>query len=198
MLFEMPPISRRSLLALSSGFWALSALPGLSQTGAPLLDPTPSCAADHAATPATSAGPFFTPDSPRRDDITDGRYPDRELVVGGYVLDRACQPVGGALIEVWQADPDGAYDHDGFHLRGHQYSAQDGRWMIRTVKPGPYRPRARHIHLRVQRPGGTVLTTQMFFPDDPTQADDRQFDARLLPAAFDAERRQARMDIVLA
>lgn len=193
--------SRRTLLAASSsaaGLWALSSLPGLGQTDTPLLDPTPSCASGYEATPSTSAGPCFTPDSPRRDDITDGRYPGQELVVGGYILDRTCNPISGELIEVWQADPDGDYDLQGFHLRGHQYSVDNGRWIIWTVTSAPYGPRARHIPLRVQRPGGAVLTTQMFFPDDPTQDRDRQFDARLLPLAFDAKMRQARMDIVLA
>ncbi|MBR9822548.1 MAG: intradiol ring-cleavage dioxygenase [Rhodobacteraceae bacterium] len=191
-------MSRRTLLGVSAGAagaWALwRPLPGGAQTA---LEPTPACGSDHAPTPSSNEGPFFSPDSPERADITEGRFAGQDLLVGGYVLDTACRPVAGALVEIWQADPGGDYDNRGNLLRGHQYSDAAGRWLFTSVLPGPYGRRARHVHLKVQRPGGEVLTTQMFFPGDPAQAGDSQFNPRLLAELSSDQPHSARMDIVL-
>ncbi|UES60148.1 hypothetical protein GFK91_30890 (plasmid) [Roseibium aggregatum] len=94
---------------------------------------------------------------------------------------------------------DGRYDNDGYHLRGHRLSAVDGSWRFETVLPATYPPRSRHIHLKVQRPGSKMLTTQMFFPGDPEHARDRQFDSRLLmQTACEDGHLIGRFDLVLA
>lgn len=190
-------ISRRVLLTASAGaagLWVIR--PQLANAQTP-LSLTPSCVDRGEPTPPATQGPFFRPNSPERTNIRDGRYDDRELIIGGFVLDQTCQPISDVLIEIWQADPAGNYDTNGYHLRGHQYTAADGRWLFSTVKPGPYQPRARHIHFKVQRPHGEVLTTQMFFPGDPAHLHDRQFDSRLVAAMVDPRYGPARMDIVL-
>ena len=38
----------------------------------------------------------------------------------------------------------------------------------------------RHFHLKVQRPGAEVLTTQLYFPGEPYNERDRIFNAALL------------------
>ena len=195
--YRRSTMSRRTLLVASSGAAGLWALTPRLAGAQSLLSTTPSCTDTTEPTPRATQGPYFSPDSPERSNIREGRYDDQELMVGGYILDQSCRPIPGALIEIWQADPDGNYDTAGNHLRGHQITAADGRWIFSTVMPGPYRPRARHIHLKVQRRNGEVLTTQMFFPGDPTHAQDRQFDPRLVAAMVDAPYTQARMDIVL-
>lgn len=63
--------------------------------------------------------------------------------------------------------------------------------------PGLYPGRTRHYHLRAQREGGAVLTTQLYFPGEPGNARDRIFDPRLL-LAIDARARLGRYDLVLA
>jgi protocatechuate 3,4-dioxygenase beta subunit len=57
---------------------------------------------------------------------------------------------------------------------------ENGWYAIETVIPGLYPGRTRHIHVKVQAPGGPVLTTQLFFPDESGNARDRIFDSRLL------------------
>lgn len=142
---------------------------------------TASCADnDDEVTPAQNEGPYFSPNSPFRQDFTeDGTGGDR-LVIGGSVLDAACQPVPKAMIELWHADADGTYDNEGYRYRGHTLSDDQGRWWFSTIVPGLYPGRTRHYHLKVQRPGGETLTTQLYFPDEEQNKQDRIFNPRLL------------------
>jgi protocatechuate 3,4-dioxygenase beta subunit len=41
-----------------------------------------------------------------------------------------------------------------------------GRYRLETNLPPPYMGRPRHIHVKAQRPGGKVLTTQLYFPGE--------------------------------
>lgn len=64
--------------------------------------------------------------------------------------------------------------------------------------PGLYPGRTRHSHVKVQAPGGPVLTTQLYFPDEPRNQTDRIFRPELLLDVQDgADGRQARFDFVL-
>ncbi|MBK7218328.1 MAG: hypothetical protein IPH95_15060 [Candidatus Promineofilum sp.] len=114
------------------------------------------------------------------------------LLITGYVLDANCAPIPGAWLDFWQADADGVYDTGSFRLRGHQFSDADGRFRLDTILPGPADGRPRHLAVKVQAPGGPVLTTQLFFPDDLANATDAAFRPELLltqtgdgTAAFD-------------
>ena len=89
------------------------------------------------------------------------------LVLSGFVLTTDCKPLPGALLDFWQADAKGNYDNDGFRLRGHVLADAQGRYRVETIMPGAYPGRTRHIHVKVQPPGGRVLTTQLYFPDEP-------------------------------
>jgi protocatechuate 3,4-dioxygenase beta subunit len=101
-----------------------------------------------------------------------------ELV--GFVLSRACKPLAGALLDFWQADDRGRYDNSGFRLRGHQFADAEGRYRLRSVVPGIYVGRTRHIHVKVQPAGGHVLTTQLYFPGEPQNRSDSLFRRQLL------------------
>ena len=191
--------SRREILHVLAVGAGLSAAP-VAALGKPVrLDPTPSCADEGEATPAATRGPYFRPGSPERADVTGGRAEGTPLLVGGRVLGRDCRPVARALVDLWQADDSGRYDTSGNHLRGHQYTDEGGRWAFATIVPAPYTFRSMHIHVRVQRPGGAVLTTQLFFPGDPGHDRDPQFDPRLvLTLSRESGTRRGRFDFVLA
>jgi protocatechuate 3,4-dioxygenase beta subunit len=96
------------------------------------------------------------------------------------VVDTQCRPVRGALLDFWQADAAGQYDNEGYRLRGHQFADGRGRFALRTVVPGLYPGRTRHIHVKVQRPHGKILTTQLYFPGEPRNRTDGIFDNSLL------------------
>ena len=165
-----------------------------STQGSTQLDPTPACD-DHGATPEQTEGPYFKPSSPERNDLLEDGVNGDRLVVGGTVLGTDCKPIGNALLDFWQADGDGEYDNDGFRLRGHQFTDSRGRFTLTTVVPGLYPGRTRHIHVKVQKRDGDVLTTQLYFPDEPQNASDGIFDEALL---LDVKGSRARYDFVLA
>jgi protocatechuate 3,4-dioxygenase beta subunit len=122
-------------------------------------------------TPRQTEGPFFTPKSPQRTSLLEGGEKTR-LVLVGTVLTTGCAPVARALVDFWQADDAGRYDNEGFRLRGHQFTDAQGRYRLETVVPGLYPGRTRHIHVKVQPPGGRILTTQVYFPGDPANRRD--------------------------
>jgi protocatechuate 3,4-dioxygenase beta subunit len=165
---------------------------GTDRTG---LEPTPTCEDGDEPSPEQTEGPFYTPDTPRRRNLVEEGVEGEPLVVAGAVLDTRCRPIGGALLDFWQADGNGEYDNEGFRLRGHQFADARGRFRLSTVIPGPYSGRTRHIHVKVQPRGGEVLTTQLYFPNEPANAADGIFDERLV---MDVRGQRARFDFVLA
>jgi protocatechuate 3,4-dioxygenase beta subunit len=147
------------------------------------LQLTPACVDDDDVelTPAQTEGPYFTPNSPERTSLLEPDMAGTPLTVTGYVLSTGCQPVAGALLDVWHADDSGEYDNVGYRLRGHQFTDSAGRYTLETIVPGLYTGRTRHIHLKVQAPNAPVLTTQLYFPADAARnARDGIYSADLL------------------
>jgi protocatechuate 3,4-dioxygenase beta subunit len=145
--------------------------------GAAVRAATPACG---ETTEPQGAGPFFKPRSPERTSLMEPGLKGTPVAIGGRVLTTACVPVALALLDFWQADEDGDYDTAGFRLRGHQFTDAAGRFHLETILPAAYSGRTRHIHVNVQAPGGRILTTQLYFPGEPTNARDGQFSPRLL------------------
>jgi protocatechuate 3,4-dioxygenase beta subunit len=168
--------------------------PKSEATTAGALEPTPACDDGDEATPEQTEGPYFTPDSPERAAITDGSA-GTALVVTGLVLGADCEPLAGALLDFWQANDDGEYDNSGYTLRGHQFTDEKGRYRLETIVPGLYTGRTRHIHVKAQPEDGAVLTTQLYFPDEPQNESDGIFDEALV---MDVKGSRARYDFVLA
>ena len=100
---------------------------------------------DALATPATVLGPFHIEGSPEfgfGGDMSDG-VPGTPLVLHGTVRDLAGNPVGGVVLDVWQADTEGAYesqvaDIDEARLRAKYTTREDGSYCIRTIAPKGY------------------------------------------------------------
>ncbi|MEV0715333.1 protocatechuate 3,4-dioxygenase subunit alpha [Asanoa sp. NPDC050611] len=140
-------------------------------------------------TPSQTVGPFFALGLPfdggplAVDAGTPGAFWLR-----GVVLDGSGEPVPDALIETWQADPEGRFDHPddprgavataGF--RGFARCPTDtaGRYAIRTVRPGPVPGpdgalQAPHIDVSVLARGLLDrVVTRIYFPDSAANADD--------------------------
>ena len=143
------------------------------------LPPTPACRDGDDVTPSQTAGPFFKPSSPERLDLLETGMAGQKIELVGFVLSRGCKPLAGVLIDAWQADDKGRYDNSGFRLRGHQFTDADGRYRLKTIVPGNYDGRTRHIHVKVQARGGSVLTTQLYFPGEPKNRSDSLFRSEL-------------------
>jgi protocatechuate 3,4-dioxygenase beta subunit len=167
-------VSRRRVLAglvalpLGAALVRLVSAPARAETGT--LAATPAC--DDDPTPKQTEGPYWTPDSPERNDFTADGAPGVPMTLTGTVVDTACRPIPGALLDFWQCDGRGAYDNEGYKLRGHQFTDGSGAFRLTTVKPGLYPGRTRHFHVKVRPPGGEVLTTQLYFPGEPANKTD--------------------------
>jgi protocatechuate 3,4-dioxygenase, alpha subunit len=121
-------------------------------------------------------------------------WPDGELAVApgtpgavmisGRLLDGAGQPVPDGVIETWQADPGGRFDHPddprgarssdvpGFRGFARACSGPDGVWRLWTLRPGPLPApdgglQAPHLDVSVMARGLLDrIVTRIYFPED--------------------------------
>lgn len=147
-----------------------------------------------ARTPELILGPFYPADrvAPRTGTLfTSGSDPSNvgadPILLSVTVMDEGGDALDGVRAECWQANASGRYRHeldggpapldpcfDGFAT---QMTDAGGRLCFRTVKPGAYltplgETRAPHIHFQVTD-GARRLVTQMFFPGEPLNEQDR-------------------------
>ena len=200
-------LTRRRLLALGLavpplGIALARAESLLDVTGAAAapLQATPACDDGDEPTAELTEGPYFSSGSPQRRSLLTRGLRGTRLTITGYVLTTACKPIRRAKLDFWQADAAGEYDNHGYRLRGHQFTDAAGRYRLATIVPGLYTGRTKHIHVKVQRPGGEVLTTQLFFPGVSANRGDRLYESDLLLRRWRraSARRTARFDFVLA
>jgi len=172
------PTRRDLILAAALAAGGLSfAETALAQQGLP---PTPKCKDGDEPTAAQTEGPFYKPSSPQRADLREPGLGGRAVVLTGLVLTRRCRPVARALVDLWHADDKGDYDNRGFRCRGHVLTDEAGRYQFRTIMPALYPGRTRHYHVKVASAGRSLLTTQLYFPNEPGNARDGLFQRALL------------------
>jgi protocatechuate 3,4-dioxygenase beta subunit len=117
------------------------------------------------------------------------------------VVDEDGTPVGGAVVEIWQANAAGRYVHPNdddhapvdpnFYGAARLLTDAAGTLELRTVKPGAYPVPGRdawwrppHIHFSLfGRVWLSRLVTQMYFPGEPLNEQDRILNAVPDPAA---------------
>ncbi len=180
-------------------------VPGYRSTGLRhpkrLLHPVP-------ATVTETTGPQFSPKLfPPSVDLTSNTTGQAALgeriIVAGTITDEDGRPVPHTMVEIWQANATGRYDHSGdqhdapldpnFHGAGRVFTDGEGRYRFVTIRPGAY-PwpnhhnawRPNHIHFSFFGPAfATRLITQMYFPGDPLLPIDPIFNGVSDPAARD-------------
>ena len=186
--------SRRQFLINSSlGALSLGLLPALSKAASPQSE-----AASENCNPTTNdyygQGPFYTAGAPM---LSEGMLAANDeagtrIRISGRVMNLDCtEAIPNAEIDIWHANDAGAYDNEGFLLRGKVLSNAQGFYMFETIQPGLYlngdQFRPSHIHIKVTPPGFDTLTTQIYFAGDPHIADDAA--ASITSGAFDASYR---------
>lgn len=148
-----------------------------------VLPPSPGCGGPDV-TESQIEGPFYTPSTPLRTDLREQATVGTPLVIKGRVLSTDCRPITGAVLDIWSCDGAGVYDNHGFNLRGHQFTDSQGTFRVETVKPGDYHQfgahRTPHVHMKVQGPETSLLTTQLYFPGEPLNAQDSLFNEALV------------------
>jgi protocatechuate 3,4-dioxygenase beta subunit len=162
------------------------------------LAPTRSCHDGDEPTVRQTEGPFFKPRSPKRGDLREPGSGGHPFELSGFVLTRSCRPLGRAVVDLWHADEKGEYDNIGFRYRGHVITGSDGTFRFRTIVPALYSGRTRHYHVKVQAPASHLLTTQLYFPNEPANLRDGLFQRELLMRVADAgDDLAGRFDFVL-
>ncbi len=134
-----------------------------------------------------------------RNGRTTGKPMGERIIVTGRVLDEHGRPQPNTLVEIWQCNAAGRYNHPldqhdapldpNFFGAGRCVTDGEGRYRFLSIKPGAY-PwgnhfnawRPPHIHYSLFGPGfATRIVTQMFFPGDPLLALDPIYQS--VPAA---------------
>jgi catechol 1,2-dioxygenase len=149
-------------------------------------------------------GPFYRANAPQRkrgasiaSDDTDGE----RVRISGRVYDLTTRaPIGGAVLDVWQAATNGFYENQDptqpdYNLRGRFQTDNDGTFELVALLPTPYpvpidgpvgellrlakrQPnRPAHIHFIVSAPNYECLITQVFRSGDPIIDEDPVFSA---------------------
>lgn len=156
----------------------------LAAAGASLVLSRAANAVGLLATPGQTEGPFYPTAFPADmdNDLVQvrgqaARAMGTVLHLEGRVLDLDGKPVQGALVEIWQCDAHGIYDHPrqpgrerrdpAFQGYGRLVVSADGRYSFRTLKPVAYAGRSPRIHLKVATANGRMLTSQFYIAGDP-------------------------------
>ena len=154
-------------------------------------------------------GPVFSQNDVQPDEsdlahLPDGRQATGQLMIlAGRVLDEAGRPIPDTLIEIWQTNAAGKYNHPddrfdapldpGFSGCGRCVTDAEGRYRFVTIKPGAYPVqgsgnwwRPPHIHFSLFGPTYlTRLVSQLYFPGEPLNAIDPILASLADPAARD-------------
>ncbi len=143
-------------------------------------------------TSSQTVGPFFAPtllrEDARRNVLIQPETTGERIRIEGHVLDGDGVPVPDAMVEIWQANAHGRYNHPAdrgsaaldpsFLGFGRSGTAEDGSYWFETIKPGPVpfngeRMQAPHICVTVFARGLlNHLVTRLYFEDDPSNASD--------------------------
>jgi protocatechuate 3,4-dioxygenase alpha subunit len=142
-------------------------------------------------TASQTVGPFFHLglDRPEWADLARDNPSGERILIEGRVVDGDGAPVPDAVIEVWQANAAGRYNHPDddqtdkpldprFRGFGRVATDAEGRFRITTIRPGPVPGRgnalqAPHLTLAIFARGLLRhLYTRLYFADEPTNAND--------------------------
>jgi protocatechuate 3,4-dioxygenase alpha subunit len=145
----------------------------------------------YGQTPSQTVGPFFhfaLPNEKYETLFTDKTKGDR-IEIEGRIVDGDGAPLPDAIIEIWQANSEGRYDHADdkqeekaldptFHGWGRSATDKDGKFRFHTIKPGPVPGpgntlQAPHVNVTVLARGMLKhLVTRLYFEGEKLNADD--------------------------
>jgi protocatechuate 3,4-dioxygenase alpha subunit len=141
-------------------------------------------------TPSQTVGPFFHDGLAWEggEDLLRPETRGTRIRIEGRVLDGDRRPVGDALIEIWQANAEGRYNHPedrqdkpldpAFIGFGRSATRADGSFRFATIRPGRVPGRgntlqAPHINLSLFSRGLLRrLVTRIYFEDSPENGED--------------------------
>jgi len=141
-------------------------------------------------TPSQTIGPFFHMGIPRgvENVLVNEHTRGERICIIGQVFDGEGKPIPDALVEIWQADAGGHFDHPAdlgraqadlqFHGFGRSDTIKEGCFSFRTVKPGPLpgpggKLQAPHVDVRIFSRGMLIhAVTRLYFAGEPANETD--------------------------
>jgi len=172
-------------------------------------------------TPSQTVGPFFKPSLIHAgvENLVRSETRGDRITIEGRVIDGDGAPVTDAMIEIWQANADGRYDHpaddqeklldSNFLGWGRVATDADGGFKFHTIKPGAVPGQngalqAPHINLSIFARGLLKrLVTRIYFSNEPLNTTDAVLNAvprerrETLIAKAQPDRSSLRFDIIL-
>lgn len=129
--------------------------------------------------PQAIEGPYYFDPKLIRADIAEGKPGLPLELVLKFIDNSSCAPLPSIRVDVWQCDAGGIYSgYSGQgdnrdvstkgqqYLRGTQMTDSNGIATFNTIYPGWYPGRTPHIHVKAFLDEKTLLTGQIYFPDD--------------------------------
>jgi protocatechuate 3,4-dioxygenase beta subunit len=173
-------LTRREALTGAAATFGLGLAPGRSRSAGAeeWLAAMPRGAKMCVLTPEAVEGPFYFDPKLVRTDITEGHRGAPLALTLQVVAAADCAPIASARVDLWHADALGMYS--GYRgqgdegvatrgqtfLRGTQVTGADGKAQFATIYPGWYPGRTPHIHFKVLLDERSLVTGQLYFPDE--------------------------------
>lgn len=151
-------------------------------------------------------GPFYPATIPNHVDFDLTRFEAKDptasgkfIEVRGRVMNLVGKAVPGALVEIWQADTNGRYNHPrdrrgkdvDKNFQGYASVQTDAKGIYRflTIKPGAYPigggiSRPPHIHFKISYRDFQPLVTQMYFAGEALNKTDFILDSADRPKSL--------------
>ena len=132
-------------------------------------------------TASQTVGPFFSiglMHGQAQSDLVDEGVTGERITLSGFVLDGEGQPIADALLEIWQPDSRGIFNHplDPLHDQadphfrgfGRAENRDAGRYEFKTIRPGRRNDMPPYINVHIFARGMLVhAMTRIYFSDEP-------------------------------
>src|SRR6188768_635285 len=163
----MTEISRREFIRVTSATIAVAVWGLESCQDSDHPNPSNDC-----QTTSDILGPYYKAGAPLGENIIPTGVDTPPLIIHGKVFSHCEHLLPDAVVEIWNANADGAYDtSEQFLFRGKYQTEADGVYKFKTIIPGRYLNgstyRPSHIHFRITAPGHRELVSQIYFKEDP-------------------------------
>jgi protocatechuate 3,4-dioxygenase alpha subunit len=133
-----------------------------------------------------TVGPFFRIGlihNQAQSNLVNENTSGERITLTGVVFDGDGQPISDAMIEIWQPDSNGIFNHPldplqrqaDPHFRGfgRAENRNAGKYEFKTIKPGSRDGMAPYINVHVFARGMLIhAMTRIYFPDEPANAED--------------------------
>lgn len=133
-----------------------------------------------------TVGPFFRIGliyDEEQSDLVKEKTVGAPIIITGLVSDGQGEPMLDAMIEIWQPDANGIFNHPNdprqaeadpnFRGYGRSETRNDGNYQFKTIKPGSRDGQAPYINVHVFARGMLVhAITRIYFPEESTNSTD--------------------------